>query len=72
MKKNNNRKIIAAIIGMGIGERHLEAIDKYNGSKVSLICEKNKNKIDILKKKYQNEKSSSNYGQAIKGAKVYY
>ena len=37
-------KIVAAVIGMGVGEKHLEAIDKFNGSKVKIICEKNKKK----------------------------
>ena len=45
-------KIKAAIIGMGIGEKHLIAIDKYRGCEVKIICEKNKKKMNILKKKY--------------------
>ena len=45
-------KIIAAIIGMGIGEKHIEAIDNYKFSKVLIICEKNKKKIKYFKKKY--------------------
>jgi len=44
-------KIVAAVIGMGVGEKHLEAIDSFVGSKVKIICEKNKKKIQILKKK---------------------
>jgi len=44
-------KIKAAIIGMGIGSMHLEAIENYKGSKVKIICEKNKKKLNILKKK---------------------
>ena len=48
-------KIQAAIIGMGIGEKHLEAIDGFMGSKVKIICEKNKKKIQILKRKYPNK-----------------
>ena len=45
-------KIIAAIIGMGIGEKHIEAIDNYKFSKVLIICEKNKKKIKYFRKKY--------------------
>lgn len=45
-------KIKAAIIGMGIGQKHLEAIEGYKNSTVKIICEKNKSKIHILKKKY--------------------
>ena len=43
-------KIIAAIIGMGVGEKHLQAIENYRGSKVKIICEKDKKKIKFLKK----------------------
>ena len=45
-------KINAAVIGSGIGIKHLEAIDKYKKSKVSVLCEKDKSKILFLKKKY--------------------
>ena len=45
-------KIIAAIIGMGIGQKHLDAIDNYKKSFVKIICEKNEKKIKFLKKKY--------------------
>ena len=53
-------KIVAAVIGMGVGEKHLEAIDGFIGSKVKIICEKNKKKIKILKKKYPNKIITSN------------
>lgn len=42
--------IYAAVIGTGIGLKHVEAINNYKGSKVLYICEKNKNKIPKLKK----------------------
>ncbi len=45
-------KIIAAIIGMGIGQKHFEAIEGYKNSKVKIICEKDPKKINKLKKKY--------------------
>ncbi len=45
-------KIIAAVIGMGVGEKHMEAINGFMGSKVKIICEKDKKKLNILKKKY--------------------
>ena len=41
-------KIVAAVIGMGIGEKHLKAIDGFLGSKVKIICERNKKKIKII------------------------
>ena len=43
-------KIVSAVIGMGIGEKHLKAIDGFLGSKVKIICEKNKKNSIILKK----------------------
>ncbi len=46
------KKIIAAVIGMGIGEKHLQAIHGYKNAEVKIICEKSKSKISILKKKY--------------------
>ena len=45
-------KIIAAIIGMGIGQKHLDAIENYKKSKVKIICEKDKKKIKLLKNRY--------------------
>ena len=53
-------RVIAAVIGMGIGEKHLRAIDGFMGSKVKIICEKNKKKIQILKKKYPDKIVTSN------------
>ena len=44
-------KVKAAVIGMGIGEKHLKAIDGFLGSEVKIICEKDKKKIQMLKKK---------------------
>ena len=39
--------INAAIIGMGIGQKHFEAIEGYKNSKVVIICEKDP-KIKIV------------------------
>ena len=41
-------KMIAAIIGMGIGQKHLDAIENYKKSFVKIICEKNEKKIKFL------------------------
>ncbi len=45
-------KIKAAVIGTGIGLKHFEAIENYKSSKVEVICETNKKKINYLKKKF--------------------
>ena len=37
-------RINAGIIGMGIGQKHFDAIEGYKNSQVSIICEKNKKK----------------------------
>ena len=45
-------KINAGIIGMGIEKKHLEA-DKYKGSSVNIVCEKDNKKYLNLKKNIQ-------------------
>ena len=45
-------KIVAGVIGTGIGQKHLEAIENYKNSKVKIICELDKKKTLILKKRY--------------------
>ena len=45
-------KITSAIIGMGIGQKHLEAIESSKNSYVKYICEKNSALRKKLKKKY--------------------
>ena len=54
------KTINAAVIGSGIGIKHLESIDGYKKSSVKVICEKNLNKIKILKKKYPKKIITSN------------
>ena len=48
-------KINAGIIGMGIGQKHFDAIEGYKNSIVKIICEKDPTKIKKLKKKYPNK-----------------
>ena len=48
-------KINAGIIGMGIGQKHFEAIEGYKNSIVKIICEKDPKKIRDLEKKYPNK-----------------
>jgi len=51
-------KLYGAIIGMGIGEKHLQAIHNYRGNQVLIICEKDKKKNHSFKKKIS--KNSNN------------
>ena len=53
-------KILAGVIGTGIGEKHIEAINSHKFSKVKIICEKNKKKFHYLKKKFPNTVIVSN------------
>ncbi len=46
-------EIKAAVIGSGIGEKHIQAIDELKFSNVKIICETDPKKIKILKKKYR-------------------
>ena len=43
--------IKVGLIGMGVGEKHFEAINGYRECKVVSILEKNRKKISLLKKK---------------------
>ena len=63
-------KINAAIIGMGIGQKHFEAIEGYKNSKVAIICEKDTKKILQLKKKYPNTKIVSNENKIFEDKEI--
>ena len=43
----------SAVIGTGIGLKHVEAIHFYKSFRVKIICEKNVKKIPYLRKKYK-------------------
>ena len=62
--------IRAAIIGMGIGKKHLEAIEGYKNSKVLTICEKDPKKITQLKKKYPNKNIVSNDNEIFQNKNI--
>ena len=62
--------IKAAIIGMGIGKKHFEAIEGYKNSHVITICEKDKNKIIQLKKKYPNKNIVSDDNEIFKNKQI--
>ena len=52
--------IRAGIIGLGIGQKHLEAVNNYRNSKVISVLEKNNKKINYFKKKYKHIKFFNN------------
>lgn len=55
--------INSAVIGTGIGIKHIEAIDNHKKFRVKIICEKNNKKIKILKNKYKNKIITKNENQ---------
>tara|TARA_E500000178_G_scaffold356643_1_gene436545 strand:+ start:8232 stop:9212 length:981 start_codon:yes stop_codon:yes gene_type:complete len=63
-------KILAAVIGSGIGKKHIEAIDGHKFSKVRIICEKNKSKHPQLKKKYRFKEIISNEDKIFKNKAI--
>ena len=63
-------KIKAAVIGTGIGLKHFEAIENYKNSKVEVICETNKKKINYLKKKFPNKIVTSDENDIFKNKKI--
>ena len=63
-------KINAAIIGSGVGLRHLEAINNYRGSRVKTICEFNKTRIKLLKKKFPKLLVTSSIKEVMKDKSI--
>ncbi len=63
-------KICAGIIGSGVGAKHFEAIQNYKKSLVKFICEKDKKKHLILKKKFKNTKIISNENEIFKDKNI--
>ena len=51
MKKN--KFINCAVIGLGIGEKHLNTLLSIKEAKVVGICDFNKKKLSKIKKKYK-------------------
>ena len=62
--------IKAAIIGMGIGNKHYEAIENYKSSKVKIICEFNEKKIKQLRKKFPKKIITSNENLIFKDKSI--
>jgi hypothetical protein len=62
--------INAAIIGSGIGLKHLEAINGYKNSKVIIICENNLKKIKKLKSKFKNIEITNDENEIFKNKKI--
>ena len=63
-------KINAGIIGMGIGQKHFDAIEGYKKSQVSVICEKNRSKLYSLKKKYPSKLITNDENKIFKDKKI--
>ena len=63
-------KINAGIIGMGIGQKHFDAIEGYKKSQVSVICEKNRSKLNSLKKKYPSKLITNDENKIFKDKKI--
>ncbi len=58
--------INSAVIGSGIGQKHIESIDGYKSFRVTKICELNNSKISILKKKYKNKIITKNEDEVFR------
>lgn len=63
-------KTIAGVIGYGIGEKHVEAIDTHKYSEVKIICEKKREKLIKLKKKYKSKLIVSNEDRIFKDKSI--
>lgn len=64
------KTINVALIGYGIGQKHFEAIQNYKGSKVLMICEKDKKKLSLLKSKFPNIEITNNENKIFANEKI--
>ena len=53
ISKNYSKKIKVGIIGLGVGERHLQALLKNKKCEVISVCDLDKKKLLTIKKKYK-------------------
>ena len=51
ISKNYSKKIKVGIIGLGVGERHLQALLKNKKCEVISVCDLDKKKLLTIKKK---------------------
>ncbi len=58
--------INSAVIGTGIGQKHIESIDGYKNFKVTKICEFNNLKLPTLRKRYKNKIITTNENDIFK------
>ena len=65
-----SKKIYAAVIGLGIGLKHFETINKSNNSKVVGVYDLDSKKSINLKKKYPNIKIYKNESEIFLDKKV--
>ena len=63
-------KIISGIIGTGIGKKHFEAIENCKNSETKILCEKNRRKLKILKKKYPKKILTDNENKIFKDKNI--
>ena len=63
-------KILSGIIGMGIGEKHLIALNKNKNSIVKYGCDFNNQKITYLKSKYPKIKIVKNENEIFKDKNI--
>ncbi len=55
-----NKKIYSAVIGLGVGMKHFDALRNNKNCEVKIVCDKNKKILKKLKKKYKKIKFTNN------------
>lgn len=63
-------KLRVAIIGLGVGERHIQGFDNSPGCTVRILCDFNIDKLTELKLKYPNVQFSDNAEEVIRNPEI--
>lgn len=58
-------KIVAGIVGLGVGIKHFDAINSFKDSKVKLVCDLNKKKLIRFKAKFPFIRTTANFQELI-------
>ena len=63
-------KLKAAVIGSGVGLKHFEAIQNFKKTKVKFICEFDKRKAKLLRKKYPKVEIVSDFNKIVQDNEI--
>jgi predicted dehydrogenase len=64
------KRLKAGIIGLGVGERHIEGYERHPECEVAALCDFSDEKISLVGKKYPNIKITDNADEILKDSEI--